>query len=425
MAAMRLRSVEIDNYRAVKHLKLSLDSRLTVFHGDNAQGKTSVLNAIAVGLGAVPTLLPEVSGIGFLDTDRRWSTRYVRVALETTDGTVWERQRGPVPSNRIGIRSLREKMEDIVSADEQGEEIDLPIVAFYGADRAAFSVPQRRSGYGERPRYAALAGALSAGIDFRHFFEWFKAKEDEELRDQKRDPKAVSTELEAVRTAITSMIPGASQPRIEFGPLRFVVSLDTQSGGREDLTLDQMGGGYRVVLALAADLARRMAQGNPHRAKPCACEAIVLIDEIDLHLHPAWQQRVLDDLLRTFPNTQFIVSTHSPQVLTSVEPERIVELSRDNGAVIPGYIGGIATYGAEVGDVLALVMGVPNRPKDNEFVRKLDRYRSLVDDDEGESEEARRLRSELDRISPYDHAMHEADMEIRRRTVLKSLGKRQ
>ena len=416
---MRLRSVEIDNYRAVKHLKLSLDSRLTVFHGDNAQGKTSVLNAIAVGLGAVPTLLPEVSGIGFLDTDRRRSTRYVRVALETTDGTVWERQKGPVPSNRIGIRSLREKMEDIVSADEQGEEIDLPIIAFYGADRAAFSVPQRRSGYRERSRYAALAGALSAGIDFRQFFEWFKAKEDEELRDQKRDPKAVSTELEAVRTAITSMIPGASQPRIEFSPLRFVVSLDAKSGRREDLTLDQMGGGYRVVLALAADLARRMAQGNPHRATPCACKAIVLIDEIDLHLHPAWQQRVLDDLLRTFPNTQFLVSTHSPQVLTSVEPERIVELSRENGAVVAGYAGGVATYGAESGTVLSLVMGVPNRPKDNEFVKKLDRYRSLVADDEGESEEARRLRSELDRISPYDYALDEIDVEIRRRTVLK------
>ena len=69
-------------------------------------------------------------------------------------------------------------------------------------------------------------------------------------------------------------------------------------------------------------------------------------------------------------------------------------------------------------------MGVSNRPKDNEFVKKLDRYRSLIADDEGESEEARRLRSELDRISPYDHALDEADVEIRRRTVLKSLGKR-
>ena len=112
---MRLRSIEIDNYRAVKHLKLALDPRLTVFHGDNAQGKTSVLNAIAVGLGLVPTLLDGVSGIGFLDTDRRRSARYVRVALETTDGTLWERQKGRGPKS-IGVRSLREKIEDIFSS---------------------------------------------------------------------------------------------------------------------------------------------------------------------------------------------------------------------------------------------------------------------------------------------------------------------
>ena len=92
---MRLRSVTIDNFRAVKHLELaSLDERLTVFHGDNGQGKTSVLRAIAVGLGAVPMLLPEVPGIGFLDADKRRSSRFVRVALETTSGVVWERQKG-------------------------------------------------------------------------------------------------------------------------------------------------------------------------------------------------------------------------------------------------------------------------------------------------------------------------------------------
>ena len=113
---MRLRSVEIDNYRAVKHLKLALDPRLTVFHGDNSQGKTSVLNAIAVGLGLVPTMLAGVSGIGFLHTDRRRSARYVRVALETTDGTLWERRKGRAPSDRIGVRSLREKIEDIFSS---------------------------------------------------------------------------------------------------------------------------------------------------------------------------------------------------------------------------------------------------------------------------------------------------------------------
>jgi len=419
---MKLRSVEIENYRAIKHLKLSLDERLTVFHGDNAHGKTSVLNAIAVGLGAIPTLLPEVSGIKFLKTDRRRSARFVRVMIETTDGVIWDRQEGRAPSH--GVRSLREKIGDIVSADEEGLHADLPIFAFYDADRAGFDVPQRRSGFDrELPRYAALAEALSARIEFRDFFEWFKAKEDEELRDQKRDPNVVSKELQAVRTAITSMIPSASQPRIEFGPLRFTVSIRSETGTREDLTLDQLGGGYRVMLALVADLARRMAQGNPHRESPCTCEAIVLIDEIDLHLHPAWQQRVLDDLLRTFPNTQFLVSTHSPQVLTSVKPELIVELNRENGSIVAGFTSA-ATYGAEAGDVLASVMGVRTRPKSNDFVKRLDQYVRLVADDEGDSKAAQALRAELDAISPRDPALDSADVEIRRRRIFKQMDKR-
>ena len=429
---MRLRSVAIDNFRAVKHLELGpIDERLTVFHGDNGHGKTSVLNAITVGLGAVPTLLPKVPGIGFRDIDKRRSARFVRVTLETTDGVVWERQQGTAPLNRVGksepvgLRLLREKMNGIVSADERGEEIDLPIVAFYGADRAAFSVPQRRSGYEEKPRYFTLAGALSAGIDFRSFFEWFRDEEDKELRAWRSDPNKKSRELEAVRTAITSMIPGASEPRIEFGPLRFMVTLRSESGTREDLRIDQMGGGYQAVLALAADLARRMAQGNPHRATPCDSEAIVLIDEIDLHLHPAWQQRVLRDLLRTFPNTQFLVSTHSPQVLTTVKPERIVALSRDNGAVVAEHTAAVATYGAEAGGVLLAVMDVPERPRDNEFVKTLDRYLHLVDDGEGRSENALRLRAELEAMSPYDHALDGADMEIRRQRMMKRLADRQ
>lgn len=430
---MRLRSVTIDNFRAVKHLELaSLDERLTVFHGDNGQGKTSVLRAIAVGLGAVPMLLPEVPGIGFLDADKRRSSRFVRVALETTSGVVWERQKGRVPSTRAGqpewagLRTLRAKMESILDTDEQGAGIDLPIVAFYGADRGTFNVPQRHRGYRERQRYSALTGALSAGIDFRSFFEWFKFEEDKELRAQKHDAKQKSRELEAVRAAITSMIPGASEPRIEFGPLRFVVSLRSDAGVREELTFDQMGGGYRVTLALAADLARRMVQGNPHRADPCACEAIVLIDEIDLHLHPAWQQRVLVDLLRTFPNTQFLVSTHSPQVLTSVEPERIVELNQDeHGSVVAARTSAVATFGAESGDVLETVMGVSERPKNNDFVKALRQYQRLVGRGEGESEEALRLKSDLERKSPYDHALDDADIEIRRRKVLASIGDRQ
>ena len=421
---MKLRSVEIENFRAIKQLKLSLDESLTVFHGNNAHGKTSVLGAIAIGLGAIPTLLPNVTGIRFRDADRRRSARRIRVALETTDGIHWAMQTGGTRRPN-SAREIRDAIKNIIEADEEGRDVDLPIVAFYDTDRAVFDAPQRRRGFPtDFSRYAALEEALTARANFRDFFKWFYAKENDELRAQRLDRDFTSTELEAVRAAITSMIPDASEPRIELGPLRFVVSLRQDSGQLENLTLDQLSGGYRIILALAADLARRMAQGNPHRDYPLACEAIVLIDEIELHLHPAWQQRVLADLRRTFPSTQFIVSTHSPQVLTSVLPRQIVELSREDGTIVAASTAA-ATYGAEAGDVLSTVMGVRGRPADNAFVQILDRYMRLVGDDEGDSEEAMSHRAELEAMSPDDPALDTADVEIRRRKILRQMGTRE
>ena len=221
------------------------------------------------------------------------------------------------------------------------------------------------------------------------------------------------------------MVPGASNPEIKHGPLRFMVSVQWDDGEtEEELSIAQLSGGYRIMLALAADLARRMAQGNPHLDDPLQSEAVVLIDEIELHLHPSWQQRILTDLTRTFPNTQFIVSTHSPQVLTTVKPEHVVELWREQGGIVAGSAAA-PTYGAEAGDVLETVMGVDQRPgrNDNEFVEKLARYTDLVADGKGESQPAVSLREKLDELSPRDPALDRADIEIRRRKLFQSMGK--
>ena len=330
---MKLARVEIENYRAIEKLDLPLDPRLTVLHGDNGHGKTSVLSAIATGLGSIPEQLTDVSSVRFLQSDRRGS-RQLRVGLTTVDGIAWERRVGG-PQKRNVLRELKEVVEAIVKADREGTgPLHLPIVAFYDTDRAVFDSPQRRRGFiTEFPRYRALQGALSARTDFRDFFQWFYAKENEELREQKEQGNFdyQLKDLQSVRSAIEAMLPGVSQPRIKLHPLRFVVS-QVGDGNPEQLSINQLSGGYRIMLALAADLARRMAQGNPHLDDPLQSEAIVLIDEVELHLHPSWQQRILGDLARTFPNTQFIVSTHSPQVLTTVKPECIVELRREQDA---------------------------------------------------------------------------------------------
>ena len=419
---MKLERVEIENYRAIEKIDLPLDPDLTVFHGDNGHGKTSVLSAIAAGLGSIPRLLPEVSGVGFLKTDRR-GQRPLRVMLRTRDGIEWDRRRLG-PRGKASHRMLKEKMEAIVAADREGDSpINLPIVAFYDTDRAVFDAPHRRRGFKtEFLRYEALEGALAPRTNFREFFKWFYALEHEELqeRNERRDFNYRLRDLDAVREAITRMAPGVSEPRIKFRPLRFAVSMESESGKPEELALDQLSGGYRIVLALAADLARRMAQGNPHLADPLESEAVVLIDEVDLHLHPRWQQRILVDLRRTFPNTQFIVSTHSPQVLTTVPPEQIVELRREEGHIVAGRPPA-PTFGAEAGDVLFTVMRVDERP-DNEFKATLDDYMRLVEDGQGECEEAVSLRARLVEMSPDAPEIHEANIEIERRKLLKEMA---
>ena len=424
---MKLKSVEIENYRAIEKLKLPLDPSLTVLHGDNGYGKTSVLSAIAVGLGHEGMLGSFLDVfIYFCEGDWREGAGNPRVSLTSVDGITCE---------RLGTRSVferekaeremlahRENLEKALVGNSQ-ENRKIPIGVLYGTDRTVSDVPESVVSPRHLPRRVsrldALKGALSARTDFEDLFAWFYFKEDEELREQKerRDFDYQLKEVSAVRQAISSMLPEVSDPRTESNPPRFIVSQKSEHGQVEKLSLDQLSGGYRIVLALAADLARRMVQGNPHLDDPLKSEAIVLIDEVELHLHPGWQQRILGDLQRTFPNAQFIVSTHSPQVLTTVEPQRIVELAREGDRIVAGAPAG-ATYGAEAGDVLSVVMGVKERPE-NEFTKALDQYRRLVREGQWESEEALALRASLESMSPYDPALDRADLEIRRRKLFK------
>lgn len=423
---MKLKSVEIENYRAIEKLSLWLDPSLTVLHGDNGCGKTSVLSAIAVGLGAIPELLSDVSELDFHEKDQREGAEEPRISLTAMDGTFWERQSG-----RVNDQMREQKMIALARFLESRvirakvDLDDLPLAAFYSTDRIVSGLSKVPDDLKVRfPRLSALKGALAARTDFGRLLTWFYFKEVEELKVQRerRDFDYQSKDLAAVRQAIASMLPEVFDPRTESNPPRFVVSRKSE-GRVEKLSLDQLSGGYRIMLALAADLAARMVTGNPHLDDPLKSEAVVLIDELELHLHPAWQQRILADLQRTFPNAQFIVSTHSPQVLTTVEPQRIVELVREGDRIVAGAPGG-ATYGAEAGDVLSVVMGVEERPE-NEFTKALEQYRHLISEGKGESEEALVLRSTLEKLSPRDYALTRADLEIKQRKLFKQMAESQ
>ena len=305
---MKLKSVTIENYRAIENLVLPLDPKLTVLHGANGHGKTSVLSAIAVGLvDSLGSFFYE-STIDLSEEDWREGAASPRIVVESMDGLTGER-RGDIAADereeaqRIARNdAIRPGLDEALATEE-----DMPIVAFYGTDRMLSDMPdwlisQRGSRFAPS-RSDALEGALSARTDFEGFLVWFYFKENEELREQRerRDFDYQLKDVSVIRQAISSMLPEVSNPRIESDPLRLVVSRQPEEGRVEKLSLNQLSGGYRIVLALAADLARRMAQGNPHLDDPLQSKAIVLIDEIELHLHPAWQQRILSDLMRDIP----------------------------------------------------------------------------------------------------------------------------
>ncbi len=429
---MKISSVHIENFRAIKAMDLPLDPRLTVLHGNNAHGKTSVLAAIAVGLGVMPTLLARRGGINFKDSDIRGEDQCAAVRLTTTTGLTWERTSYGSKSwfERLGVgrasdtSQLTNWLSEVQAKIKDGATPALPVFALYDTERAVFSIPSRRRDFkSEFRRLDTYQDALVARASFKSLFEWFHAKENEELRlkDEQKDFNVRLPELNAVRGAIEGMMPDVHDPHIETHPLQFVVRRDGPDRRPEKLALSQLSGGYRIVLGLAADLARRMAQTNPHLADPLISEAIVLIDEIELHLHPEWQQRILEDLMRTFPGTQFIVSTHSPQVLTTVRPENIIHLrAAANGAVAEQASG--PTYGARSGDVLEGEMGVQERPR-NPFTEKLHHYQDLIAAGDGEGQEALKVRGELEKLSPADFDLGAADVEIARRRIMRDLAR--
>jgi predicted ATP-binding protein involved in virulence len=325
---VKLKRLDIKDFRCKSAASLQLGSRLTILMGENGAGKTTFLDAISIALGLIISYLPRAEGRGFRERGEIRQSEgkvlpYARIAVETVDGIAWDCiKKAPRTKSKIletGKRQLRELIDhNILEPLANDDEFTLPIFAFYGVSRALLDIPERRRGFdSESGRIVdALDQALASGSNFRSAFIWYYNKEMEELRlrNAVRDFDVKHPQLQAVRQCLLTLFPNLTNPRFAVKPPpRLIV---TENG--EDLELSQLSDGYKTMIGLAIDLSRRMAAGNPDMDNPLESPAIVLIDEVDLHLHPAWQQRVVSDLLRCFPNTQFILTTHSPIVVEGV-----------------------------------------------------------------------------------------------------------
>lgn len=460
---MRLDRLQLQNFRCFENLSINFDRRLTVIVGTNGAGKTAILDAIALGLSRYLRKIPGVDSHSTKQTDLHLNAKEQRspfllaawTALFDDDKKItWagarrqnstvtpliKKKGTPALVSAIaehGMRAIEAYASSIVSAGLEDKPYFLPVVAYYGTNRAIREEVQRRRNFKKQfSRFEALSGALDADSRFRSAFEWFNAKEDEERREReiRRNFDYQSPELEAVRTAIVRMLPtGFSRPRTELRPLRFVIDRRMPDGGIRTLRIAELSDGFRVMLGLTMDLARRMVQANsgsvPEPLKdinPLDLPAIALIDEVDLHLHPEWQQRVLTDLMQTFRGTQFIVTTHSPQVLTSVDASCIRRLGEEidpdtdqRSIVVRGVE--LQTKGVASSDLLAEIMGVNPIPDVSE-ARWVSDYHALIQQNLHGEAQGQTLRTQLEAHFGINHpVLHECDRMIRLQTFKQKL----
>jgi predicted ATP-binding protein involved in virulence len=461
---MKINEIYLRDFRCFKEIEITFDQSLTVIVGENGAGKTAILDAIAVAFGRLLTKLPKLKGITLKEGDLRimdnnkpaaFAQYFIKAAnyedqavrwgtVKTRDSSSKTRTEILTNSSKFEVTGFKEidaYANQLIDSENADEPYIMPVVVYYGTNRAILEeVKRRRNFKNEFTRFESLDASLNSVSQFKGAFEWFNVMEDLERREQteQRNFDHTLPELETVRTSIESMLIGFSNPRTEVKPLRFVIDRKLENGATRTYRITQLSDGYRVMLGLAMDLARRMAQANPPKeiyidnqktfSKPLDASGIVLIDEIDLHLHPLWQQRVIADLRRTFPNIQFVVTTHSPQVLTTVASESIRVIrheTQENGDMLSTALPPkMQSKGTTSADVMAEIQHVDPVPNIDE-AHWLTNYKKLIVQNEHDSDDGEALKEKiLNHFGESHQEWLECERLIRLQAIKAKLPKR-
>ena len=285
------------------------------------------------------------------------------------------------------------------------------MIAYYRVDRLLINIANLKKFLNYSfDRFESLNHAFDAIANFTDLANWFFSREIQELKEGKkrRNINFEFTDLQQIRKAISTVI--APNARVYFSQddlAKLMVEWETETGERIELSLNQLSSGYRNMLALVMDFARRLAQANPQMENPLEAEAVLMIDELDLHLHPTWQQKIIPDLRKVFPNTQIIATTHSPEIVTTVERHQVKILKDYQIKECP-----TPTRGRTSSDIVCDVLGLNDLRPDTKESKTLAALFDAIDNNN--LEEAKRLREELQEWEMFDAEITKADMQIQR-----------
>jgi len=393
---MYIKSLALKNYRCYEDLQVDFNKEYTILVGINGAGKSTILDAVSTALGSFIAGFDGIAsnGISREDAHRKMFELGSRVDAEeqypVEISAVCGTEKEDIPWNRslhshegrTHISQAKEIMEYGSSLQQSVREGDkdtiLPLIAYYGTGRLYMQKKQKKNA-SENTRFSRTTGyvdCLDSASNDKQMLQWFKQMTEIQLQEG-----SVVPELEVVKRAMGKCYSGAHNTediaKFEYKMKSHEIEIQYKKGDTiEKLPMRLLSDGLKITISMVADIAYRMAVLNPQLLDNILEETpgIVLIDEVDMHLHPAWQKRIVEDLHYIFPKIQFIMTTHSPSVLANVKHEHIL-LLEDGDVVLPNN----TTYGRDVSDILREMMKVEVRPQEVLHLQS-DFYRQLAEE---------------------------------------------
>lgn len=373
---MRIRQLNLRNYRVfAEHPPFNFADRFTIVAGINGRGKTALLDGLAILCSRFllhvlsvrsgdRMIAPSAVHVGAVEAELTMKVNCAGIPLEYQ--LTYNTKNRRIKTNRLPAtvrQQVKRAYGDSTRADDAA-----PLAVYYTTDRAGYRMPKVLPQEVPRGQAAAYSGALKNRIvNFRDFMARYSTAIKVELTERRDNPNYFGDHaVAAISRALATFLGGFQNLRVQEEPLRLLVD---KAGVTLDLS--QLSDGERSFLAMICDLGRRLALANPLLENPLHGAGLVLIDELELHLHPKWQREVPEKLRKTFPNIQFIATTHSPFVIQALKPGELINLD-------PDEFGEYADKSIE--DIAETVMGV-------DLPQKSERYRKMI----GAAEEYYRL----------------------------------
>ncbi len=423
---MRINDIIIRNFRGFAEKHFSFDSKMNVVLGDNTTGKTTLLHAVQIALGAYLQELTLINGCArnfsksdhvsvysnsaksfqpiaekpWIEVNANVVERNFCIGTKEYSGAEktikWARTSSNNSRNSktntgelMTVVAQMEKMRR--SADNTGVNSVLPLFLSFGASRLVdnYNGAEKTKTRASREEKAYKC-ALDEKVDFKSAFDWIY-RFDKELAKDKEFEQTDEAFLNALRTAIPSL----KKIEIDRKNTEFTAQIQMAKDPEPHwLTYDTMSAGFKSMINIVAEIAYRCIQLNGFLGIDAVTKTpgIILIDEVDLYLHPHWQQHVLSDLQAAFPEFQFIVTTHSPFIVQSVESRNVITLD--------GRIAENSPNKRSLEEIVINEMNVDTvrSKKYNEMVDMAEKYYQLVKDGQKDSADANKIKEELDEI---------------------------